>query len=289
MSHTSEFPNFIDAGRYLRGWSERTVRTYTQGLATLGDTPLTKAGLAIWVRSMRDRGLTPGGINMYARSVNSFLTWALDEGIVSERLKVRLLPDPPKPLTPISDTEIRRVITFRLKGRLQGRTATLIVLLLDTGLRIDEALSLDRDHIDLHNCMVRVRGKGNRERIVPISLECRKRLYTWLKGGAKSGPVFATRSGLRLTSRNAYRDIKAVCGQAGVVGSHIHPHAFRHCFAVTYIRRGGDIYRLSRLLGHASITTTQRYLRSMGADTINEGHQRLSPLTPLGGERTDRL
>ncbi len=54
-----------------------------------------------------------------------------------------------------------------------------------------------------------------------------------------------------------------------------------HCFAVTYVARGGDIYKLSRLLGHASMTTTQRYLRSMGFDTINEGHQRLSPLSPL--------
>jgi len=51
------------------------------------------------------------------------------------------------------------------------------MLLLDTGLRIDEALSLDRDHIDLHNCLVRIHGKGNRQRLVPISLECRKRLY----------------------------------------------------------------------------------------------------------------
>ena len=70
---------------------------------------------------------------------------------------------------------------------------------------------------------------------------------------------------------------QSVSKRAGVVGPQIHPQAFRHCFAVTYIRRGGDIYRLSRL-GHASITTTQRYLRSMGVDTINEGHQRLSPL-----------
>ena len=125
--------------------------------------------------------------------------------------------------------------------------------------------------------MVRVRGKGNRERLVPISLECRKRLYVLLKG-ATAESVFPTYSGLRLTTRNAYRDIKAVCGAAGVTGAHIHPHAFRHCFVVTYIRRGGDIYRLSRLLGHASITTTQRYLRSMGFDAIHEGHQRLSPL-----------
>jgi len=270
---------FVEHGLYLRGWSGRTCRTYRQGLATLGTTPLTKPGLAAWVRSMRERGLTPGGINMYARSTNSFLTWAHEEGLTPERLRIRLLPDPPKPLRGISDDEIRRLLLFRPHGRLQVRTWTLVLVLLDTGLRIEEALTLTRVTVDLHNVMLRVHGKGNRERLVPISLECRKRLYLLLKA-ITGDPVFATRSGLPLTPRNAYRDIKAVCAAAGVSATHIHPHAFRHCFAVTYIRRGGDIYRLSRLLGHASITTTQRYLRSMGFDAISEGHQRLTPLTP---------
>ncbi len=229
--------------------------------------------------AQRERGLTRGGINMYARSINSYLSWLHEEGHLAERLRIRLLPDPPKPLTPISDTEIRKLVLFRPKGITQSRTWTLILLLMDCGLRISEALSLDRVHIDLHNCVVRVLGKGNRERLVPISLECRKRLFVWLKNQSADA-VFATSSGLRLSFRNAYRDIKAVCKVAGVTGAHIHPHAFRHCFAVTYIRRGGDIYRLSRLLGHASITMTQRYLRSMGVDVINEGHQRLSPLSP---------
>jgi integrase/recombinase XerD len=276
--------DFINSGRYLRGWSERKVRTYTTGLAALGNTPRTKAGLAAWVVAQRDRGLTRGGINMYARTINSYLSWLHEEGHVSERLRIKLLPDPPKPLTPISDSEIRKLVLFRPQHSAQKRTWTLVLLMMDCGLRISEALGLDRANIDLHNCVVRVLGKGNRERLVPISLECRKRLYLLLKSTTHDA-VFATRSGLRLSFRNAYRDIKAVCKLAGVVGAHIHPHAFRHCFAVTYVRRGGDIYRLSRLLGHASITTTQRYLRSMGVDTINEGHQRLSPLSPVGGAR----
>ena len=125
---------FIDHGLFLRGWSVRTCRTYRQGLATLATTPLTKTGLALWMRSLRERGLTPGGINMYARSTNSFLTSAHDEGLVSERLRVRLLPDRPKPPTPISDAEIRRLVVFRPHGRLQIRTWTLITVLLDTGL-----------------------------------------------------------------------------------------------------------------------------------------------------------
>ena len=193
---------FVDYGLYLRGWSVRTTRTYRQGLATLTTTPLTKAGLAARVRAMRDRGLTPGGINMYARSVNSFVTWAHEEGLLPERLRIRLLPDPPKPLTPISDAEIRRLVMFQPGGdKLHTRTVVLIMLLLDTGLRIDEALGLDRDHVDLHNCLIRAHGKGNRQRLVPISLECRKRLYTWLKA-TTARPVFATRSGLRVTSRH---------------------------------------------------------------------------------------
>lgn len=190
---------FVDHGRYLRGWSPRTCCTYQQGLRTLADVALSKSGLASWIRAQQQRGLKPGGINMYARSVNSFLTWAHEDGLLPERLRIRLLPDPPKPLTAISEAEIRRLVLFRPHGRLQIRTWTLIVLLLDTGLRIDEALGLDRASVDLHNCMVRVRGKGNRQRLVPISLECRKRLYV-LPKGATAESVFPTYSGLRLSA-----------------------------------------------------------------------------------------
>ena len=65
-SQTSAYhADFLRHGRYLRGWSDRTLRTYQQGLATLGKTPLTKAGLASWVVAQRERGLTRGGVNMY--------------------------------------------------------------------------------------------------------------------------------------------------------------------------------------------------------------------------------
>ena len=275
----TNFNDFLTQGLYLRGWSARTIRTYRQGLATLPPT-LTKSTLAAWVVEQRQRGLTPGGINMYARTINSYLSWLHTEGHVSDRLRIKLLPNPPKPLRALSDAEIRRLVLFRPHGRLALRTWTIIVMLLDTGLRIDEALGLEGCNVDLANLTLRVCGKGNRERLVPISLECRRRLYLWMKSSAPpaSSLVFCTRTGQRLSARNVYRDIKAVCQHAGVVGVHVHPHAFRHCFAVTYVRNGGDIYRLSRILGHASISTTQIYLRSMGIDVIGEGHDRLTPL-----------
>jgi integrase/recombinase XerD len=80
-----------------------------------------------------------------------------------------------------------------------------------------------------------------------------------------------------MNHRNLYRDVVMLCHSIGI-STRVHPHAFRHCFAVTYIRRGGDIYRLSRILGHASISTTQIYLRSMGIEHLRENHDTFSPL-----------
>jgi site-specific recombinase XerD len=121
---------FLTHGLYLRGWSARTVRTYRQGLATLPST-LTKSTLVTWVVGMRQRGLTPGGINMYARTINSYLSWLHAEGHISERLRIKLLPNPPKPLRALSDAEIRRLVMFRPTNRIARRTWTITLTMLE--------------------------------------------------------------------------------------------------------------------------------------------------------------
>jgi site-specific recombinase XerD len=279
---TSLHHQFLQHGRILRGWSPRTVQTYAHCLRAFGDTPLTKAGLANWIVALRERGHTKGGVNVLARTVNSYLSWLREEGHLTDRLRIKLLPSPPKAITAFSDVEVRRIVSYRPHGRPQTRTWTLIVLLLDTGLRIDEALGLERQHVNIDQMYLRVMGKGARERLVPISTECRKILYRWLSR-SESTLVFTTRSQGRVSYRNAYRDVKALCAAMGVTGRHVHPHAFRHCFAASYVRRGGDVYRLSRILGHSTITTTQLYLRSMGIEHLQEGHAKYSPLSPIAG------
>lgn len=79
-----------------------------------------------------------------------------------------------------------------------------------------------------------------------------------------------------MTYRNALRDLTRFCARVGIT-THVHPHALRHTFAANYIRSGGDVYRLSRILGHADISTTALYLRSMGFEALREGHR--SPLS----------
>jgi site-specific recombinase XerD len=295
MSH--HFEEFIKSGVYLRAWSPKTVRTYQQGLnafqmalgegrnsglpdATGPTGNLTKAHLDTFVIWMRQKGLSAGGCNMYIRTVNSYLSWLHEEGHISQKLRIKLLPNPNKPLSTFSDTDVRLILSFKPKGPYQLRTWTLIICLLDTGIRIDEALGLERSKVNLDTLQITVLGKGNKERIVPISLEFRKHLFRFMQK-SEGQYVFGARTGLRLQYRNSYRDIKNLCKRIGFEGEHVHPHSCRHYFAVSYIRNGGDIYRLSRILGHTSISTTQLYLRSMGVEHLLEGHSQFSPLARL--------
>lgn len=276
------------------------IRTHGAGSVTSGPAPvepgyylqdgaishsaITKAQLEAWIVWLRTKGVTPGGVNMYLRTINSFLSWLASEGYSKDQLRLKLLPNPSKPLKGFSDNEIRSLLSFRPSGFIGLRTYSLLKCLIDTGIRIEEALTILKRNVDLDNLLITVKGKGNKERKVPISIELRKQLFQY-STKAKSVNVrdsewfFSTRSGHRLSYRNSYRDLKALCAKAGVSGEHVHPHALRHCFAVTYIRRGGDIYRLSRILGHTSISTTQIYLRSMGIEQIAENHSSLSPLS----------
>jgi integrase len=129
---------------------------------------------------MRERGLSPGGINVRLRSINSFLTWLREEGHISERLRMKLLKNPPKPIQTLTDQDVKRLVTYRPTGRIETRTWTLALVLLDCGLRISEALGLERDDVDLDGLVLRVTGKGSKVRLVPISNELRKHLFRYL-------------------------------------------------------------------------------------------------------------
>jgi integrase/recombinase XerD len=297
------FDSFVQSGLFLKNWSVKTVRSYGQAFASYqqslrnGSVPeahstegaaLTKAQLEAWIVWMRQRGREPGGCNVYIRAMNSFCSWLKEEGHIPSAIKLKLLKSPPKPLRGFSDAEVRLILAARPKGFLHARTWTMIQTLLDTGCRIDEVLNgLPVGEVDLDNLKLTVTGKGNKQRHVPMSFELRKVLFRYFQlrlktlDGKRSSVVFCTRDGKHLSYRNAARDIKRFCERAGVSGGHVHPHSFRHYFACSYIRSGGDIYRLSRILGHTSISTTQLYLRSMGVEHLLEGHSQHSPLAKL--------
>ena len=269
---------FLQYGRYVRDWSPQTVTCYRAALTECPSTP-TKANLNALVVAMRERGLSPGGINVRARAINSYLTWLHEDGHLPERLRIKLLKNPPKPIKTLTEGDIRRLATFRPKGRIQTRTWMLAIVLLDCGLRISEALGLERENIDLDNLALRVMGKGSKERLVPISLELRKHLFRFVRQ-TKGRYVFAAFSGARLERHNAYAELQHLCKVVGI-STRVSPHGFRHAYAVHATKNGLDVFRLSRVLGHSSINTTQIYLRSIGFDHLRES-AKCSPLRRAG-------
>lgn len=291
MDLNALFESFVRSGKFLKDWSPKTERSYRQAFASFTrcnrDAPraeaedagsaLTRAQLEAWVVWMRQRGMLPGGCNVYIRGMNSFLSWLHAERHTPAHLRLRPLRHPAKALATFSDDEIRGLLTLKPEGRNQLRAWVLVLCLIDTGIRIDEALGLEQKGVNLDEMSMTVLGKGAKERTVFFSHPMRKHLFR-LIGGQRGTFVFQTRDGQRLSYRNASRDLKLVCERAGITGDRVHPHAFRHFFAVNFIRGGGDIYRLSRILGHTSIATTQLYLRSMSAEQVGEAHR--SPLTP---------
>jgi site-specific recombinase XerD len=148
-------------------------------------------------------------------------------------------------------------------------------------LRISEALALSRDAVDFDNLLICVRaGKGGKHRMVPMSFELRKRV--WKYATRTQSPqqrfLFETRNHTRMTVRNIQRDFNRLCRRLRIEGVRTSPHTLRHTFAISYLRAGGNLFYLSKILGHTSVQTTERYLQSLQVEDLQAVHNRLSLL-----------
>jgi len=170
------------------------------------------------------------------------------------------------------------------------RDRALLELLYAAGLRVSEALGLDRHDLALTEATVRVVGKGDRERLLPIGDEAVGALQRYLddvrpawlakaaEGGRttqRGGPLFLTPRGSRLGRMSAWRQIRQAALRAGLT-SHVTPHTLRHSFATHLLEGGADLRVVQELLGHASITTTQLYTHLTG-ERIKQVYARAHP------------
>ncbi|MCY1199323.1 Tyrosine recombinase XerC [compost metagenome] len=141
------------------------------------------------------------------------------------------------------------------------RDQAMLELFYSSGLRLSELVGLDLDGLDLSAGLVRVRGKGNKIRELPVGSKAREAMEAWLPLRAAANPgdraVFISRQGRRLTPRAVQLRVR----EAGVreLGQHLHPHMLRHSFASHMLESSQDLRAVQELLGHADISTTQIY------------------------------
>lgn len=180
---------------------------------------------------------------------------------------------------------------FRLLQRpdisrpLGKRDRAILEVLYSCGLRVSELSGLDTGDVDFHQRLVKVMGKGNKERIVPIGREALKALEDYLDetsgfrkkfyGPALEGPLFMNARGGRLTSRSVGKLVKKY-GRAGSLMLDISPHALRHTFATHLLDGGADLRAVQELLGHVSLSTTQKYTH-VSLDKLTEIYDKAHP------------
>lgn len=158
------------------------------------------------------------------------------------------------------------------------RDRAILELFYSSGLRVGELEGLDVGHVDLRDGLVRVRGKGDKERIVPMGRPARQALGRYLAERGVPGreqPLFLNYRGGRLSSRSIERNLKKWLLRAGILKD-ASPHALRHTFATHLLDGGADLRAIQELLGHASLSTTQKYTQ-VSLDRLMEVYDRTHP------------
>jgi integrase/recombinase XerD len=273
------FDAFVKDGLYLRNWSQKTARVYHQAANSLGSTgePFSDGGLAAWIVTSRARGLKAASVNAYIRALNSYLTWCRSQGIPAPS-PVKQLREPTAPPKLIPTKRVTAMLRARPKTYAEWRMHALVTLLLDSGVRIDEALSLRVQDVDMDSLLLTVTGKGRKTRLVPFSREARQTLYRWVmqrEQAAVRGDVFlAAKTGTAWEYQNCRRDLKRE--------HDVTPHMCRHTFASQFIASGGEAFQLQRILGHTDLKTTLRYVHLQTAD-LQRAHQAFGGLKQYRG------
>jgi len=277
----------------LRGWSPQTTSSYRSDLLHADtyfvehNTSLIQAdGKAIldYLAKLGRDGMKPTTIQRRRSALSTWFTWLQDQSLREDH-PARHLPKLRKsrPLPKMmSEHDVERLLAAPETADTVGlRDRCMLELLYATGVRVSELVSLTRGQVEMDAGLLRVVGKGDKERLIPFGEEAGQWLQQWLlvRPTKPASPyLFAGRSGRAMTRQNFWLRIKRYATMAGVVPLPS-PHTLRHAFATHLLNHGADLRAVQMLLGHAHVTTTEIYThvsRARMHDLVNHSH-------PLGG------
>ena len=259
-----------------RNASPHTVRAYSIDLAQLLTHVREELGKDgeprdvdhLMVRSflarLHESGVKKVSASRKLASVRTFFRYLCREGVL-ERNPARVILSPRlerRIPSHLEESEVEALLDAPVDDDASKRAQALLEMLYATGVRCAELVGMDRAEVDLAARVVRVLGKGRKERIVPFGTRARDDLLQYLPIRQAAQPdsdaLFVTARGARLTDR-AVRRILAGRLKEIALGKRVTPHTLRHSFATHLLQRGADLRSIQELLGHASLSTTQRY------------------------------
>jgi integrase/recombinase XerD len=223
--------------------------------------------------------LSPISVNSYLRVLRTYLRWRKVRGADGLLIQVKPINQPKVIPRTYTEEELSAMFSAPVHSMSGERAQLVAVLYYDTGARAKEILQLRRSDIDLNNCLIKIDGKGSKERIVPFSVELRGDLRRWMEREPEATLLFP-----RYSQRNALRDFKHLAASVGITGKRTSFHTFRHTKGTNYMAEGGNVYKLKDVLGHSSISTTELYVH-MNTKPLTDEHKRLSLLGRIKRKR----
>src|SRR6056297_726273 len=273
-----DIERFVDAMWMEKGLSDNTLSAYRRDLCQFNDWLHKSAGCGISDASRAQlqqylgvrlrQGQSPRSSARFLSCARGFFRFLLREGRIASDPTLDV--DSPKLGRPLprslSEQDVDRLLEApRLQSALEFRDRTMLEMLYACGLRVSELTSLQVSQVSLNQGVVRVFGKGGKERLVPMGEEALHWLSRFLAGprmellgGLPSDVVFPSRRGNQMTRQTFWYRIKLYARRAGIAQD-LSPHTLRHAFATHLLNHGADLRVVQMLLGHSDLTTTQIY------------------------------
>lgn len=267
MKEIQAFLGYLEVERRV---SPHTLDAYRRDLEALaawsgphGGVPgLAEADVRAFIAAEHRRGLSPKSLQRRLSAVRSFYQWLLRHGRIAANPAAGIrAPKAPRKLPQVLDAdEAKALVEVPTDAPLGLRDRAMLELFYSSGLRLSELCALRWRDLHLEDGLVNVRGKGGKERIVPVGSFARRALQEWRAGsrGADEAPVFPGRGGGPIGPRAIQIRMRQLAQRQGLF-KRVHPHLLRHSFASHVLESSGDLRGVQELLGHADISTTQIY------------------------------
>ena len=263
---------FIDYLRFEKKYSENTISSYKRDLNKMNlylkkdFIKLTKADIQKYIQNL-SKNESSNTISRTISSLKSFYKFLeINKYTNTNPLTTIISPKTARKLPKVlSEEEVNKLLDINLNNDFDYRNKAMLELMYSSGLRVSELINLTVNDVDLKNSLVRIFGKGSKERIVPLNDYATEALNNYilyhrpkLFKQKESNYLFLNNHGNQMTRQGFFKTLKKIAKEKGIK-SELSPHTLRHSFATHLLKYGADLRSIQELLGHSDISTTQIY------------------------------
>lgn len=287
--------NMFIKSRKLKNLSSNTAAFYSQTLTKfkefLEESDVTKPSDVIledvqeFIQMRFDKGNSTPTINKYIRSLRAFFNFLCSSGYMMENPMEAIdrLVEEKRVLRTLSRDQVHALLNAPNRGTPVGfRNYVFLLLILDTGIRLEEALSFRMEDVFWQERVILIFGKGRTERLVPFSDSVAVFMYEYveIRGDVETNLFFVNADGEQLRRRTIQEEISDYGKNARIKGVRVSCHSLRYTFARNYVLNGGDVVSLMKIMGHKSLHMAQLYTEMFQTD-ITKQHDKFSPVNSI--------